>query len=106
MVYLYLLLIFFLNSNALQTKFCVNCKYFTNDFIPMNDEFGKCLFYPVIVENKEDFLVTGIKSQEIIENRYCSIVRGNENMCGKEGKNYVEKEKRKFYFLNRKKPSI
>ena len=74
-------------------NFCVNCKFFKPD-IPFffNKEFGKCKQYPKIIDEVDsNFFVTGIKRKQKIEYQYCSIVRGNENKCGQEGKFYEEK---------------
>ena len=75
-------------------NFCVNCKFFKSD-IPFyfNKEFGKCTQFPKIIDEEDsNFFVTGIiKKKQKIEYQYCSIVRGNENKCGQEGKLYEEK---------------
>ena len=73
-------------------NFCVNCKFFKSDFLLyFNKEYGKCTQFPKIIDDEEpNFLVTGVKRKQKIEYQYCSIVRGNENKCGEEGKLYEE----------------
>ena len=68
------------------SKFCINCKFFTNNIITRN-EFGKCSLFP-IVEKNDEFLVTGNKK---VDYTYCSIARKYDDMCGKEGKKYKNK---------------
>lgn len=76
-------------------KFCVDCKF----YIPHNDifgfggrnEFGKCKLYYEVTDDKSDFLVTGVNKPYIIEYKYCSICRNNDNLCGEEGKKYEKK---------------
>ena len=67
-------------------KLCVNCKFFMKNFISGN-EYGKCSFFPK-TESEID-LVTGVKKDA--KYPFCSIVRNNDSMCGKEGKKYVNK---------------
>jgi len=80
-------------------KICVNCKFFKNDLIfdiASEKRYGKCLAFPIVTEENEndynDFLVTGIKKNKIIEYSYCSIARRSEDMCGKGGKMYKSKK--------------
>lgn len=78
-------------------NFCVNCKfYIPNDFSfgLLGKEFGKCkLYYDIKNKDNLDFLVTGYKKKEIIEYKYCSICRNNDNMCGNEGKQFINKNR-------------
>ena len=75
-------------------KICVDCKYFikkegfySHDY----NRFGKCSLFPHIETRCEDFLVTGIEYEEIIDYKYCSTARTTDYMCGEEGKRYEQK---------------
>lgn len=77
------------SSFASSEKYCVNCKFFVkNPFC--HDTFGKCSAFRKNIENHQllDYLVSG---KQKIEYKYCSTARENENLCGKEGKMYIEK---------------
>ena len=70
-------------------KYCVNCKYFVkNPFC--KDTFGKCSAFRKNIENyqKLDYLVSG---KQKIEYKFCSTAREDEDLCGKEGKMYMER---------------
>lgn len=74
-------------------NFCVNCKfYMPNNFLFGfgGKEFGKCKLYYEIKEDT-NFLVTGNKKKETIEYYYCSTCRNSENMCGKQGLQFMNK---------------
>lgn len=97
MRFLYLLVMMFMSVVSLKPKFCINCKHFIPDDDPNLVEYGKCsLSKYVIDKNDEQFLVTGIQIPLIVEYRYCSTMRSCENMCGKEGKNYVKKYRKRI----------
>jgi hypothetical protein len=82
-----------LYSITIQPKFCIDCKFFTKDFISSN-KFGKCSLHPVDKNNKY-FLVDGTKEKN--NNLYhCSTARNYEDMCGKEGKYFVKKNNNIF----------
>jgi hypothetical protein len=42
-------------------------------------------------ENTSNYLVTGKKEKEEKEYYYCSTSRKHDDMCGPEGKDYIEK---------------
>jgi hypothetical protein len=73
--------------HEINTRFCINCKFFTNSILT-HTKYGKCTAFPK-PKKDDDYLVTGIKQN--IENYYCSVARNSEDMCGKEGKKYVDK---------------
>jgi len=75
--------------NAIEPKFCKNCKYFKKSFFG-SDEFAKCQAFPII-SNNNDYLVTGIEKKQIIDYQYCSNARMFDSMCGQEGKKYEQK---------------
>jgi hypothetical protein len=81
------------NSLNINPKICINCKYFIPD--DSSDVYGKCSVFPKIEKNNLNFLVTGNKDPSLSYYEYCSIVRKNEDMCGKEGKKYKRKYIRK-----------
>lgn len=95
------IIIFFLlllSSGASNTKLCVNCRYFVKNSIFAGDEYGCCKMYLKEQDNIAEYLVTG--AYKNIEKDdyyyYCSTVRGSERMCGKQGKDYKKKYKRKL----------
>ena len=61
-------------------KLCVNCKFFIS--LEGRNEYGRCSLFKKqgmdIDSGKDDFL-------------YCLTARSYEDMCGKEGKKYVNK---------------
>lgn len=73
--------------NEITPKLCINCKFFTNNFLK-NNRYGKCTLYPT-TKIDVDYYVTGIKKD--FDFYYCSIVRDSDNMCGKEGKKFINK---------------
>ena len=73
-----------LSLTELQPKLCVNCKFFMNNFISGN-KYGKCSFFPKREMTID--LVTGIKKDSNYQ--FCSIARDYDDMCGKEGKKYI-----------------
>jgi hypothetical protein len=91
-----LLCIFFYNilstisANQNTPKFCIDCKFFKNNFFS-GSEFGKCSLFPIEKEDYADFLVNGYKKESKKEFTYCSTARNFEHLCGKEGKYYERK---------------
>lgn len=71
--------------NEVTPKFCVNCKFFINNCI--NNIYGKCSLFPM--ETNIDYFVTG--DDKLIDFNYCSVARNRDDMCGKEGKKYINK---------------
>ena len=84
-----------LYKNNNQPNFCVDCKYYIPSYflfgITTGKEFGKCKLYYDIKDYDRDFLVTGIKKNIIKEYKYCSICRNNDDLCGKQGTQYINK---------------
>lgn len=72
--------------NEITPKLCVNCKFFMNNFI-IGKKYGRCSLFPK-TETDIDY-VTGIKTESKFQ--FCSIARDYDNMCGKEGKKYINK---------------
>lgn len=76
-------------------RICENCRYFINQ----NDlSYSKCLLFPKneYKTQKEliKFLVTGYETQKKPKEYdyfFCSTAREFENMCGKEGKLFENK---------------
>jgi len=68
-------------------KLCINCKHFISDNI--DNKYGKCALFPIIEYNNYH-LVNG-NTDEDINHNYCSIARGEETMCGEQGKLYKKK---------------
>jgi hypothetical protein len=62
-------------------KLCVNCKFYISDSFK-GTEYGRCSLFKKqgmdIDSGKDDFL-------------HCLTARSYEDMCGKEGKKYVNK---------------
>jgi hypothetical protein len=59
-----------------------------------NNKYGKCSLFPMTQRIDTDYLVTGIKKNDDFQ--YCSIVRDSDNMCGREGKKYINKLDNRF----------
>ena len=83
------------SSNIINNKeninFCINCKYLIPDsFFFKNNDFAKCALYNN-VKDDNNYLVTGKIKKKNIEYTYCSICRDHEDMCGKEGKDFISK---------------
>ena len=64
-------------------KLCVNCKFFIS--LERRNEYGRCSLFKktgtdidYLVAGKNDFL-------------YCLTARSYDDMCGKEGKKYINK---------------
>jgi len=72
-------------------KFCVNCKFIITD--NKTNEYSKCSLFPR--EDTNYYLVRGIQNIEDIDYSYCSTARIYNHMCGKEGKLYKKKYKKK-----------
>lgn len=70
---------------------CINCKFFTNRFMDDN-KFGKCSLFRKS-ERDIDYFVTGIEKNS--DFTFCSVARNYDNMCGKEGKKYIDNGRRK-----------
>lgn len=86
-------------ADPIKPKLCINCKFFKNNFI-VGSAFGKCSLFPIF-ENNDSFLVNGINQIKKIDYKYCSILRENDNYCGRDGKLYKEK-KIKLCFFDKK----
>ena len=74
-------------------NFCVDCKFYISDsyLFGSGKEFGKCKLYYDVKDYDRDFLVTGIKKEIKKKYTYCSICRDNDDMCGKQGIQFVKK---------------
>ena len=85
----------YLYKNNNQPDFCVDCKFYIPNnflFLPIGKEFGKCKLYYDIKDDDRDFLVTGIKKNILKEYKYCSICRNNDDLCGKQGIQFINKK--------------
>ena len=85
----------FFSLNEITPKLCVNCKFFMNNFIS-GKKYGKCSFFPKTEMDID--LVTGSKKDA--KYQFCSIARDYDNMCGKEGKQYVSKLDNNWCFVD------
>ena len=75
--------------NEIKPNICINCKFFMNNFISGN-KYGKCSLFPKTETKMDVDLVTGIKKDT--KYQFCSIARDYDDMCGKEGKKYIQKD--------------
>jgi len=86
-MFFYILIITITTTIIYSEKHCVNCKYFVRN--PFLDTFGKCSAFRKNTDyNKIDYLVSG---KEKIEYKFCVTARENEDLCGEEGKMYMER---------------
>jgi len=74
--------------NEKKPKLCINCKFFKNSFM-VDNKFGKCSLFKEDMKNDADYFVTGV--QKYSDYTFCSIARTYEDMCGKEGNEYIDK---------------
>ena len=91
---LFLLSLFslFLSCSSYKPKFCVNCKYYIQDqVLGSQGIYGRCLKFPRINQNQMDYLVSGERKKDSTLYHYCNTARKEEDMCGKEGKEYRRK---------------
>jgi len=65
-------------------KLCINCKYYKNNFLFQDPDYGKCSLF---TRKINDNLVTGITNYNK-DYYYCSTAREFDNMCGKDAKYY------------------
>ena len=70
---------------SMNPKLCIHCKHFRGEFLM--DRFGKCAKFP-IVNDMDDYLVTGVISSKKKDYNYCSIVRKYNPACGPDGKSF------------------
>ena len=77
------------SQKSMNTKFCLNCRYFLDNSYT-GIQFGKCAQFPHIIEDNS-YLITGTSIYQEIDYHYCSTARSTETMCGKEGKIYKRK---------------
>ena len=93
-IIIYSIILLVILANKINSKFCVNCKFFRKDFFDSN-EFGKCILFLDNYENNNNynkFLVTGVLNNDDIKPyNYCKIARKYEDMCGKDGKLHEKK---------------
>jgi len=79
-----------LTANQFRPKLCIDCKFYTKDFLTFS-EFGKCSLFPKEEDNSY-FLVNGNNNYNRIEYHHCATARKIDHMCGKEGKFYEKNE--------------
>ena len=70
-------------------KLCIDCKCFITD--NRIGKLGKCSLFPIERQKELYDLVTGVDDQYM----YCYATRDNEDMCGKEGKLFKKKYKKR-----------
>jgi len=91
-----LIILFHLFVIIKSLKICSNCKYFIpGDSFSPQLFYAKCAAFPSL-----KYLVAGPTENEqhiyhIDDYHYCSTSRNLESLCGKEGKKYRKKYKRK-----------
>jgi len=79
-----------ISANKNIPKFCIDCKFFKNNFFS-GSEYAKCSFFPIEKHEYADYLVNGYRKNSKTEYTYCSIARSYDHLCGKEGKYYEKK---------------
>jgi hypothetical protein len=97
MIYIFTLLgILFIpivSFKEITPKFCINCKYFITD--NNTDKFARCSLFPREENNQIYTLVNGVHEDTMIEYHFCSVSRDIDRMCGKEGKMYKKKYRKR-----------
>lgn len=89
MLFLYILLCCSVYSIDIKPiKQCVNCKHFRLNHPLSNPENGKCVLYPIVNTNKKNLFSRYINE---IDYERCIVVRNKEEMCGKDGKYYEDR---------------
>lgn len=73
----------------IQPKLCIHCKHFITD--SKLGKFGKCSLFPKEKEKELYDLVTGVD----VEYMYCYSIRDKDDLCGKEGKLFKKKYKKR-----------
>jgi len=90
-MYLFTILYMFIltNSMKINEKFCINCKH----VIKYNSDpkYSKCSLFPLI---SSSYLITGNRTGD--DFLYCSTVRGQSDMCGKNAKKYKRLKRESF----------
>lgn len=91
----YFILISTLRASLIKPKLCIDCKYFTKDFFVSN-KFARCSFFPIEKDPDNSFLIDGkiSKDMNVRSSYYCSTARAYDSMCGKEGKQFIQKNKK------------
>jgi len=79
-------------TNALEPKFCMDCKHFKYDFFT-GKKFGKCLLFSKMEEKNDNYLVNGKEEKIYTDYEYCSIVRKYDKKCGPDGKLFEKRNK-------------
>ena len=102
--YLYLFCLYWLKNHSIITtinaeNFCVNCIHFKKHWLS-STTFGRCTLFPIDIENKADYLVSGKPAKEF---KFCSTARIDENMCGTKGKYFQKKYNTIEKFCNKNK---
>jgi hypothetical protein len=84
--------LFFLVTTAMSIniKKCINCKYFIQNKHVNDIIFGKCFYYPLKLD-KVFNLISGELIEDNSDYEYCITARNYNNLCGPNGKNYLEK---------------
>ena len=90
--YLFFLRTLSIGDCLLQPKLCINCKHFIKNEKNYGNEFGKCNAFSFIKDDDE-FLITGIKKNIIIDYHYCSVARNSFILCGKIARKYQHNTK-------------
>jgi hypothetical protein len=75
-------------KDKVNIKFCKDCKFFKNDFLPQT-KFGHCTHFPF--QPSDYYLVDGVKDTSPSSYYYCTTARSSERMCGTEGKYFESK---------------
>jgi hypothetical protein len=73
-----------LSLNEIKPTLCITCKYFLPYFL--NNKYGKCSLF--IKNNNNNYNLVNGNFENKIDYYYCSVSRGYDDMCGKEGKLY------------------
>ena len=76
-------------SYLIKPKYCINCKHFIEN--KKYNQFSKCSKFKKF-DNENDYLIAGINPVISEKYYYCTTARNLQDMCGKQGKKYEEKD--------------
>ena len=86
---LYYFTSFFFERNCAKTKATklIICNKFFKNSLLTNNKFGRCSLFPKEEKRDINYYVSGMEKN--IDFHFCSTARTYDDMCGKDGKKYI-----------------